>query len=137
LGSPTQFTDASNTGVRPINSVIWNFGDNNTSTSSNPTYTYAAAGTYSASYSLITDLGCRSDTVTKIVTVNSLPSGTISGTAVTCINGPEPTITFTGSQGTAPYVFNYAINVRPNLRIAKKVAVTFVNRYPKTHTWLV
>ncbi|NBR37447.1 MAG: PKD domain-containing protein, partial [Chitinophagales bacterium] len=87
LGSPTQFTDASNTGVRPINSVIWNFGDNNTSTSSNPTYTYAAAGTYSATYSLITDIGCRSDTVTKIVTVNSLPTGTISGTAVTCING--------------------------------------------------
>jgi gliding motility-associated-like protein len=110
LGSSTQFTDASNTGVRPITSVIWNFGDNNTSTTSNPTYTYAAAGTYSATYSLITDIGCRSDTITKLVTINTLPTGTLSGTATTCINAPEPTITFTGLQGTAPYVFSYNIN---------------------------
>lgn len=110
VGSPTQFTNTSNTGVRPINSVSWDFGDNGTSTAQNPTYTYAVAGTYSATYSLITDIGCRSDTITKLVTINPLPTGTLSGTATTCINAPEPTITFTGASGTAPFTFSYNIN---------------------------
>lgn len=110
VGSATQFTDASNTGVRPINSVSWNFGDNGTSTAQNPSYTYAVPGTFSATYSLITDIGCRSDTAVKSITINPLPTGTLSGTATTCINAPEPTITFTGGQGTAPFVFAYNIN---------------------------
>jgi gliding motility-associated-like protein len=108
--STTQFTDASNTGVRPISSVNWTFGTLGTSTQLNPTYTFPAAGTYPVTYSLITDIGCRSDTITQNVTINPLPTATIAGTITTCINSPQPTITFTGAGATPPYTFTYNIN---------------------------
>ncbi|NDB53827.1 MAG: hypothetical protein EB025_07090, partial [Chitinophagaceae bacterium] len=106
----TQFTDASNTGNRPIISVNWTFGTLGSSTQINPTYTFPTSGTYPVTYSLITDIGCRSDTITQNVTINPLPTATISGTVTTCINAPQPTITFTGAGATPPYTFSYNIN---------------------------
>ena len=106
----TQFTDASNTGTRPISSVNWTFGTLGSSTQLNPTYTFPTAGTYPVTYFLITDIGCKSDTITQNVTINPLPSATITGTITTCINSPQPSITFTGSGATAPYTFTYNIN---------------------------
>lgn len=44
------------------------------------------------------------------VTVNALPSATISGSATVCQGAGSPVITFTGSGGTAPYVFTYELN---------------------------
>jgi gliding motility-associated-like protein len=107
--STTQFTDASNTGVRPISSVNWTFGTLGTSTQLNPTFSFPAAGTYPVTYSLITDIGCRSDTITQNVTINPLPTATVTGTITTCINSPQPSITFTGAGATPPYTFTYNI----------------------------
>ena len=45
-----------------------------------------------------------------LLTVNPLPSATISGTTSVCQTGTAPTITFTGAGGTAPYTFTYKIN---------------------------
>ncbi|MFM1930228.1 MAG: hypothetical protein RL387_1556, partial [Bacteroidota bacterium] len=45
-----------------------------------------------------------------IVTVNPLPSATISGAIEVCQNASSPNITFTGSNAAAPYVFTYTIN---------------------------
>jgi hypothetical protein len=45
-----------------------------------------------------------------VVTVNKLPTATISGTATVCQNAGTPTITFTGANATAPYTFTYSIN---------------------------
>lgn len=55
--------------------------------------------------------GC-SQTVTGslVVTVNELPTATISGTTEVCLNAPAPSITFTGALGMAPYTFTYSIN---------------------------
>ena len=47
--------------------------------------------------------GCAS------ITVNPLPTATITGTASVCQNGISPLITFTGSGGTGPYTFTYNI----------------------------
>ena len=38
------------------------------------------------------------------------PKGTITGTTTVCLNATSPIITFTGSNGTAPYTFTYKIN---------------------------
>ncbi|MBF6642157.1 gliding motility-associated C-terminal domain-containing protein [Flavobacterium sp. J49] len=38
------------------------------------------------------------------------PSATITGTTTVCQNSTSPVITFTGSDGTAPYTFTYKIN---------------------------
>jgi hypothetical protein len=48
------------------------------------------------------------------VTVNPLPTAVISGTTAVCFNGTAPSVTFTGSNGTAPYTFTYKIGTGSN-----------------------
>jgi len=48
------------------------------------------------------------------ITVNSLPTASISGTAAVCRNSPAPLITFAGASGTLPYTFTYKINGGPD-----------------------
>ena len=55
--------------------------------------------------------GCTQvQTGSAIVTVLTLPTATISGTALVCKNTPSQEITFTGSGATAPYTFTYTID---------------------------
>ncbi|MEK8181177.1 choice-of-anchor J domain-containing protein [Flavobacterium buctense] len=49
-------------------------------------------------------------TGSAVVTVGVLPTATISGTTTICQNATNPTITFTGANGTEPYTFTYTIN---------------------------
>lgn len=65
------------------------------------TTTYSVTGTSAG--------GCV-NTDSRIVTVNPLPSATIAGNTTVCLNAPQPTVTFTGSNATAPYTFSYAYN---------------------------
>lgn len=51
------------------------------------------------------------------VTVNPLPTATISGTTAVCQNATQPNITFTGANGTAPYTFTYHIGAGPDLNV--------------------
>ncbi|MDB5229216.1 MAG: C-terminal target protein, partial [Chitinophagaceae bacterium] len=54
--------------------------------------------------------GCEATSAAVNVTVNPLPTATISGGATVCKNGASPSVTFTGSGGNAPYSFTYQIN---------------------------
>jgi len=57
--------------------------------------------------------GCTttvSERVPVTIIVNASPVATISGTTSVCLNAAAPSITFTGSSGTAPYTFTYLIN---------------------------
>jgi uncharacterized protein (TIGR02145 family) len=56
-----------------------------------------------------------------VVTVNSLPTATISGTIAVCKNSISPLITFTGASTTAPYTFTYNINGLPNQTVTTTV----------------
>jgi uncharacterized protein (TIGR02145 family) len=49
----------------------------------------------------------------KPITVNPLPTATITGTIAVCKNSTSPLVTFTGASGTAPYTFTYNINGLP------------------------
>lgn len=110
VGNPIQFTGTADTGARPISSVTWNFGNSNSSTSLNPSFIYTEAGNYTVTYSVITDIGCLSDTARQIVAINPLPTASISGNATTCLNAAQPLVTFTGLGGIAPYTFTFTIN---------------------------
>lgn len=59
------FMDAS-TGA---SSWMWDFGDTATSSSANPSHTYAAAGTYTVT--LITNGFCGADTTTQVITITT------------------------------------------------------------------
>lgn len=57
-----------------------------------------------------TNNGCSSTASANLV-INPSPEGNMeSGSVAVCQNSDEPTITFTGTMGTAPYTFTYTIN---------------------------
>ena len=92
-----------------------NGGGNQTITSSTNTATVTAStatvGTFVYTVTSISDANStQTQNVTTTVKVNPIPVATISGTTAVCINGNAPIITFTGRNGTAPYVFTYNIN---------------------------
>ncbi|MCF6132459.1 hypothetical protein L1S31_09180, partial [Flavobacterium sp. WG47] len=74
----------------------------------------ATAGTFTYTLISVQDsgaLGCsQAQSGTATVTVNALPTATITGTTATCLNSPSPQIVLTGFGGTAPYTFTYSIN---------------------------
>ncbi len=62
------------------------------------------------------------------ITVNPLPAATISAPATVCQNAsPNPVVTFTGANGTAPYTFTYKINSGTNQTITSTGNTATVN----------
>jgi gliding motility-associated-like protein len=85
LTNPVQFTSNSTTGGRQIIVWSWDFNDGNSSNLNNPIHTYLAPGSYTVKYSLITDVGCISDTASHIVTVNNPPIAKFSVGTPYCV----------------------------------------------------
>lgn len=81
------------------------------------TFTYALVSVQDGS----TTACSQAQSGTAIVTVNVLPTATITGTTAVCQNAPSPLITFTGADGTAPYTFSYNINGGPTLTVTTTV----------------
>ena len=73
-GLLANFTDSSTDTGGTITSHAWTFGDGGTSTATNPSHTYAAAGTFSVSETVSDSASGKSSTATRSVTVSS--SGT-------------------------------------------------------------
>ncbi len=87
---PVQFTDLSTTnGGGSIAQWSWQFGDpgsgiSNTSTLQNPVHTYQNSGSYNVSLIVTNFSGC-SDTIIKVVNINSLPLANFH-TDTACLN---------------------------------------------------
>ncbi len=98
-------------------------GAGTTATLTAPTGT---TGTFTYSLVSVTSaMGCsQNQTGSAIVTVNPLPTATISGTTSVCQNGTAPTVTFTGANGTAPYTFTYNINGGANQTVSSGAGTT-------------
>jgi gliding motility-associated-like protein len=123
---PVQFIETTPQTPKPTYKWYWDFGDGFTSTSKNPQHTYALPGTYTVRFCDITTPGCLSDTISHTVTVPDIPSATVSGTNIVCLNDPSPqTITFTGSAGRAPYEFTYDINGTAQPVVVSNAAGTY------------
>jgi PKD repeat protein len=69
-GLSASFTDNSSDSDGTIASRSWTFGDGGTSTATNPSHSYASAGTYSVTLT-VTDNGSATNSVTKSVTVTA------------------------------------------------------------------
>jgi len=72
------FTDGSSDPDGSIASRSWDFGDGNSSTTQNPSHSYASAGTYTVALT-VTDNQGASDTVSNAVTVTSSSNGCDAG----------------------------------------------------------
>ena len=73
------------------------------------------------------------------VIVNPLPAATIAGSTTVCQNSTAPSITFTGSNATAPFTFTYKINGGVNQTVSttngNSVTVSVPTTTPGTFTY--
>jgi len=105
--APYTFTYTINGGAPlTVSTVAGNSVSVAASTSTVGTFIFALVSVQDASSTLCSQLQTGNSTVT----VNPLPTATISGTTEVCQNTTSPDITFTGSMATAPYTFTYKIN---------------------------
>lgn len=72
-------------GNDPIVSSVWDFGDGNTSSVTEPSHTYSVPGTYFPSLTVTTQQGC-SKTLSDTVRVYGTPNPIITADTVVCIN---------------------------------------------------
>lgn len=84
-----------NNGSSNATSYFWDFGDSAASTASNPTHTYPATGTYTVT--LIATGTCGPDTIQQIVSVQTQPTASITGTSGICAG---QSVILTASGGT-------------------------------------
>ena len=96
-------------------------GGTSTSTAST-SQSVSAAGTYYFRAQSVE--GCWGTEGSATVTVNPLPTASISGAVGVCVNATTPNITFTGASGTAPYTFTYNINGGSNQTVTTSTGNT-------------
>ena len=92
--APVNFFDTSNTSGRAITKWNWNFGDAGVSSIQNPSHTYPAQNSYLATLSVVTDIGCVSDTATRNVNITQPPQAKFGAGVPYCVGKP---VTFTDS----------------------------------------
>ena len=118
IAETVQFNDITPPGTKPLYKWYWNFGDpgsgvTNLSILQNPAHLFSTPGNHTVQFSTITTAGCVTDTLPFVINIPDLPSAGVSGATTVCLNSTSPVITFTGSGGTAPYMFTYRLNGGP------------------------
>ena len=91
VSKPVLFTENNST-AKPILSRYWSFGDLTSSSIASPTHTYPLPGPYDVKYTYINDIGCKSDTAKKTITLDPPPTANFSVAGTYC---PGNTISFT------------------------------------------
>jgi serine protease len=82
-GLTANFTDTSTDSGGTIGSHSWNFGDSSTSTATNPSHTYASAGTYTVTETVTDSVNSQTSTATKSVTVTATSNVLQNGVGIT------------------------------------------------------
>jgi len=87
-GLTVNFTDTSTDAGGSITSRSWNFGDNGTSTTTNPSHTYAAAGTYSVTETVTDSASGKTSSKTSAITVtaSTAAQNIIAASSSLCLN---------------------------------------------------
>ncbi len=86
VSDSVKFFDNANPDGRTIINYSWNFGDGGNASVKNPSHLYTTAGSFNVKYSVITDIGCLSDTVAKTVVLTDPPVAKFGITYPLCVN---------------------------------------------------
>ncbi len=88
-GQASTFLATPNAGDRPVAKWYWNLGDNTVVNDVNTlSHTYLLPGIYTIKQTLINDIGCLGDTITKTITINDKPKADFNPAAVVCLDQP-------------------------------------------------
>jgi gliding motility-associated-like protein len=100
------FSDTSTNNGSGITSIWnWHFGDAATSNLHNPSHNYPGPGSFNVTFIATSNLGCK-DTVIKVITVDSLPSTTITiSQPIQCHGDCNASATASPKGGILPYSF--------------------------------
>ncbi|MBE7171366.1 MAG: gliding motility-associated C-terminal domain-containing protein [Williamsia sp.] len=88
LGDTMKLVDTTNGNGRAVVKWTWDFGDGSSSTLKNPSHVYRTAGSYKLNFNAITDVGCLSDTISKVVTLTELPVAAFTTANAVCEKTP-------------------------------------------------
>lgn len=101
LNQATQYTDQSinTSGLGSLNTWNWDFGNGQTSTNTNPSLTYTAAGTYTSQLIVSNTFNCY-DTIRRAVVVYPLPNVNLSYARI--CSGSSQRICFTDNSTISP-----------------------------------
>jgi PKD repeat protein len=119
------FTDRSTDTDGTIATRSWNFGDNTTSTATNPTKSYTAAGTYTVRLTVTDNRGGTSTTVSHNVTVTAAPAPPPPSSVVLTVTKKASTtlsyalLDWTGATGDSVEVFRNSTPGGALLKIAR------------------
>src|SRR6185295_15691893 len=86
LTDSVHFLGTVNTSGRNIISYSWDFGDGTSDVTQNAVHLYQAANSYPVKYSVITDIGCFSDTVEQTVPISLPPAADFAVSTPACEN---------------------------------------------------
>ena len=100
-----QFTDNS---LYSPTSWLWNFGDGNTSTAQNPTYTYSTAGIYSVSLTVTNSEGSNTETKTNYISVYENPTVVLTATPESVDVTNDGSVTVDVNGGAIPYSYSWS-----------------------------
>lgn len=104
LNNPVQLSNATTGGS-------WSSNNPSVATVSNTgLVTGVTAGSTVITYTTAPNGNGCTNTALKNMTIAPIPSGVVTGTASVSTGDAAPLITFTGSNGTAPFTFTYNIN---------------------------
>ncbi len=102
-GLTATFTDSSTDAGGTIGAHAWNFGDGGTSTATNPSHAYAAAGSYTVSETVTDSVNSSTSTKTATVTVAS------SGGGGTVLSSGVPVTGLSANTGKQTAVYTIAV----------------------------
>lgn len=135
LPDSIHFSDNANTGGRSAIKWLWDFDDGKSASIKNPAHLFAAAKTYNIKYSIVTDIGCLSDTATKQVEINALPVPNFSVSVPNCVTKD---ITFTdASTSSSGSITKWNWNLADGTNLATTNATPFKHNYSSTGTFNV
>ena len=108
-GLTVNFQDSSIVSPNTFVTYDWNFGDNNVGFGTNPSHTYATAGSYRALLIISDSLFTCFDTISKVVTVtggsNPTPCNLTTSYTINSNNSVSFSSSITG--GTAPFAYSW------------------------------
>lgn len=115
-GLTASFTDTSTDNGGTIGTWAWDFGDSTTSTTKNPTHTYAAAGTYTVQLTVTDSVNSAQSTTQQSVTVNSSlvsacttgQAGDLSGYTALCYGSAKLYSGGSTTLGPSNFTFSFA-----------------------------